>query len=158
VTAPFIAEAERLGIEAVGNLRMEHLLSPADAERVVEHAVAAVVPFLAEHFARVVEAERARIHAEYERGLFRYGDAVEPGSRDPFAEAAMDALDTAARVIRREAATPTEGTQTDDGADGSTPAARSGGESPQGEQGSAPAPSSPPTERGDAFQSFGFDR
>ena len=121
MTAPWIAEAERAAAEAhlahlLVGVRGDYgctcgLLSP-DLAHIQQHqaaaAVAAVVPILAEHFAQAVEAERARIHVEYERGLFRYGDAVEPGSRDPFAEAAMDALDDAARVIR-EVATPTEG-------------------------------------------------
>ena len=113
MTAPFIAEAERLAAEALrASIWAEEC--PHDGPDgdpygpCLDCGAAAVVPILAEHFAQAVEAERARIHVEYERGLFRYGDAVEPGSRDPFAEAAMDALDDAARVIR-EVATPTEG-------------------------------------------------
>ena len=55
---------------------------------------------LRERLAAEVEAERDRIRKRYEANLFTYGSAVEPGSRDPFDEAAMDALDTAARIVR----------------------------------------------------------
>ena len=59
-----------------------------------------------ERLAGVVEAERDRIRKQYESWLFRYGSAIEPGSRDRDSEAAMDALDVAARLIRE---TPEEG-------------------------------------------------
>jgi hypothetical protein len=63
-------------------------------------AVDAATPHIRAQAAAEVLAMRDVIHAEYERGLFRYGDAIEPGSRDPFAEVAMDALDrTAARIV-----------------------------------------------------------
>ena len=53
-----------------------------------------------ERIAAVYDEKARTMHAEYERGLFRYGSAIEPGSRDVFLEAAIDACDTAARIAR----------------------------------------------------------
>ena len=53
-----------------------------------------------ERIAADIEAEAQKIRAEYQRGLHYYGSAVEPGSRDPWAEGSMDGLALAARIAR----------------------------------------------------------
>jgi hypothetical protein len=55
---------------------------------------------LRERLAAAIERKSHEARTEYERGLFRYGSAIEPGSRDPWAEGAIDAYLDAARIVR----------------------------------------------------------
>lgn len=68
--------------------------------RWAEAAVAAVEPIIRAQIAAEIERKSHEARNEYERGLFRYGSAVEPGSRDPWAEGAIDAYLDAARIAR----------------------------------------------------------
>lgn len=96
------AEGALLASWKVANDSFSRGMATHAAARDAATAVAAAEPILRAAIAAEIERKSHEARNEYERGLFRYGSAVEPGSRDPWAEGAIDAYLDAARIARGE--------------------------------------------------------